>query len=93
MKTREEFYDSLKVKLSENTQFPTKYMFKFIVPTNGNQSTEVLEIFDNLGAVVTTNKSKTGKFISFSIVLKVDTVEEVIVHYRSVEHIEGLLSL
>ena len=90
---REEFYQNLKVKLDENSSFPSQYLYKFIVPVTGAKSEEIISIFSNKNAKIATKESKTGKFVSVSIQMLVQSSDEVIVHYRSVEHIEGLISL
>lgn len=93
MKDRGEFYKKLKVQLEDTTQFPADYMYKFIVPSSGNQVAEVQEIFDNTGAVIQTKKSKTGKYISVSIVLKIANADKVISYYKKAEKINGIISL
>lgn len=93
MSNRSEFYKKLKVQLEETTSFPSDYMYKFIVPADGNQVTEVQDIFNNTGAVIKTKKSKTGKYISVSIVLKIADAESVINYYKKAETIKGIISL
>ena len=87
------FYTKLKGQLEDTTKFPSDYMYKFIVPAIGNQQKEVQRVFDNKGAVINTKKSKTGKYISISVVLKLDSAQEVIDYYKKVEKIEGIISL
>jgi len=89
---REAFYIKLKGQLEETTSFPSNYLYKFIVPSNGNQSEEVKNIF-NKGAVITTKKSRTGKYISVSINLKVTSADEVIAYYKKADTIPGIISL
>lgn len=93
MSNKEDFYIKLKGQLEDTTQFPADYMYKFIVPADGNQQKEVEEVFDNKGAVIKTKKSKTGKYISVSIVLKLNSADEVIAYYKKVEKVEGIISL
>ncbi|ANW96794.1 hypothetical protein AXE80_11120 [Wenyingzhuangia fucanilytica] len=93
MTEKEAFYKDLKEKLENNTKFPSDYLYKFIVPTSKNQVKEVEAVFNNTGAVITTKASKTGKYISLSVVLKVKNADEVIANYYAVEKIEGLISL
>lgn len=93
MTKREEFYKNLKEKLEDTTKFPSTYLYKFIVPTNGNQVEEVQGLFDKGGAVITTKKSKTGKYISVSVNIKVVSSDEVISYYKKAEVIEGIISL
>ena len=93
MSDRNAFYVKLKGQLEDTTKFPADYMYKFIVPTDGNQLQEVQTIFDNKGAVIKTKKSKTGKYISVTIVLKLKNADEVISYYKKVEKIKGIISL
>ncbi len=93
MSNKEDFYTKLKGQLEDTTKFPADYMYKFIVPADGNQQKEVEEVFDNKGAVIKTKKSKTGKYISISIVLKLHSADEVILYYKKVEKVEGIISL
>ncbi|QNM86754.1 DUF493 family protein [Polaribacter pectinis] len=93
MSDKNAFYTKLKGQLDDTTAFPADYMYKFIVPTDENQVEEVEDLFDNTGAVINTKKSKTGKYISVSIVLKVQTSDEVISYYKKAEKIKGIISL
>lgn len=93
MSDKSEFYNKLKVQLDDTTSFPAEYLYKFIVPTTENQVEEVKAVFDNVGAVIKTKKSKTGKYVSVSINLKLKTSDEVIAYYHKVEKIKGIISL
>lgn len=93
MQDREDFYNKLQKQLNETTTFPSEYMYKFIVPTDGNQVEEVQQIFNKGGAVINTRKSKTGKYVSVSIVLKVKSSDEVIGYYKKADVIKGIISL
>lgn len=93
MSKKNTFYTKLKGQLEDTTQFPADYMYKFIVPSDGSQQEEIQNLFDNKGAVIKTKKSKTGKYISLSIVLQLDSADEVISYYKKVEKVEGIISL
>ena len=93
MSDKNEFYSKLKVQLEDTTDFPAEYMYKFIVPSGNNQTEEVEQIFDNTGAVIKTKQSKTGKYVSLSIVLKIESAEKVISYYKKAEKIKGIISL
>ena len=93
MTDKKAFYTKLKKQLEDTTNFPADYMYKFIVPSNGNQQQEVENVFENKGAVIKTKKSKTGKYISISIVLKLNNAVEVIYYYKEVEKVEVIISL
>lgn len=89
----EAFYKKLKEQLDDTTTFPADYMYKFIVPTDADQVDEVQKIFDKGGAVINTKKSKTGKYISVSIVINLSSSDEVISYYKKAENIKGIISL
>lgn len=93
MQDREAFYAKLKSQLEDTTKFPADYLYKFIVPTDGNQVQEVQDIFDKGGAIIDTKKSKTGKYISVSIRLQVASSDEVIEYYQKAEKVKGIISL
>lgn len=93
MSDRESFYKKLKTQLDETTKFPADYLYKFIVSAEGGKVAEVEALFDNKGAVINTKKSKTGKYVSVSIVIKLVSSDEVISYYRQAEKIEGIISL
>ncbi|WP_196894115.1 DUF493 family protein [Aureivirga marina] len=90
---KEDFYKKLKTKLDETTTFPAKYMFKFIAPGDGKQIAEIEAKFNHMGAVINTKKSKTGKYISISIVANMKSSDEIITKYKELEGIEGIISL
>jgi len=93
MEKKEKFYKDLKANLEENTSFPSDYLYKFIVPMSKNQGDEVTSFFKEKKAKISKRVSKTGKYTSVSILIRVASADEVIGYYRSVEGIEGLISL
>lgn len=84
-------FDKLREGLLANHTFPTKYMFKFVVPNTPEKSDELKSLFPS--AELTTNLSKTGKYISYTAVVKMDSVDEIILIYRKAGTIEGVLAL
>jgi putative lipoic acid-binding regulatory protein len=93
MDKKTEFYKKLKDNLNEDTSFPSKYLFKFIVPSSDGLVKQVEDLFNFGGAVITKNLSKTGKFTSVSIQVIMDSADAVIEKYREAEKIEGIISL
>ncbi|MGB2129618.1 MAG: DUF493 family protein [Flavicella sp.] len=93
MSKESEFYDKLKISLDASTKFPADYLYKFIVPTSKNQLEEVKQIFDIKGAVITTKTSRTNKYISVSIRLRMKDSDAVIQKYKEVSVVEGIISL
>lgn len=93
MSKEDEFYKKLKVSLEETTQFPTEYMYKFIIPTSKEKLKEIENIFNHTGAVITTKPSKTGKYNSITINVNMKDADAVIAKYKEVSKVEGVISL
>jgi len=89
----DEFYARLRDELNQNQQWPSAYLFKFIVPTDPNKIDEIELHFNNMGAVIQTHQSKTGKYTSVSIHVQMESAEAVIDKYQQVATIEGIISL
>lgn len=90
----EEFYKKLKVQLLETTEWPSEYLYKFILKSDVKKIAEIEVIFDNLGAVIKTIESKNGKYTSVSINVVMKNPEAVIAKYIEVTStIEGVISL
>jgi putative lipoic acid-binding regulatory protein len=93
MKDEKAFYDKLKESLDETTEFPTKYMYKFIILTIEKRIQEVEDIFDNMGAVITSKPSKNGKYTSLTILVNMKNSDDIIAKYKEVSDVEGIISL
>lgn len=87
------FYESLTEKLNDTTTWPAEYLYKFIVPTDNLKVVAIENAFDNLGAVILTRQSKTGKFTSISINVSMQNAKQVIQKYQEVSTIKGIISL
>jgi uncharacterized protein len=92
-KKTEEFYSRLREELNNTSTWPSEYLYKFIVPTDPKKVEEVENAFDNLGAVIHTHQSKTGKYTSVSINVMMQSPESVIEKYIEVSSVEGIISL
>ncbi len=90
----EEFYSKLKKQLQDTALWPSEYLYKFIVPTKKEKIEQIEDIFDNLGAVIETKKSKNGKYTSVSINVRMKNPDAVIEKYHEVgDKVEGVISL
>lgn len=90
----EEFYGRLKQELENTTEsWPLEYLYKFIVPALEENVKFVDQVFDGLGAVITTNQSKTGKYTSISVNVVMPSADSIIEKYKAVSSIEGIVSL
>lgn len=92
-KKNEEFFERLKQELMNSTVWPAEYLFKFIVPTQQEKVLEIENAFDQLGAVIETTQSKTGKYTSVSINVTMISAQSVIDKYIELSTIEGIISL
>ncbi|HQV36976.1 MAG TPA: DUF493 domain-containing protein [Flavobacterium sp.] len=92
-KKTEEFYERLKEELRTTSDWPSIYLYKFIVPTDTIKILAVENAFDNMGAVINTQQSKTGKFTSISINVSMLSPEHVVEKYIDVSSVEGIISL
>ena len=92
-KKTEDFYVRLKSELEESTTWPAIYLYKFIVPTTETNINLVENTFNNMGAVIQTHSSKTGKYTSISINVTMQDADRVIEKYVELSTIEGIISL
>ena len=93
MDKRTEFYKRLKKKLKKDTAFPSKYLYKFIVPADKDKINQIEQIFDHTGPVINKLSSKTGKYISVSVLVTMKNADTIIAIYREAEKVEGIISL
>ncbi|WP_299100921.1 DUF493 family protein [uncultured Winogradskyella sp.] len=93
-KKTDEFYEKLKSQLYDTAQWPTEYLYKFIVLTDGSGVSGIESLFNNLGAVITTTESKNGKYTSVSINVRMKDPEAVVDKYKEVaENVDDVISL
>lgn len=93
-KKRDEFYAKLKVRLEETVDWPSQYLYKFIVPSKNKKIAEIEGIFDGMGAVINTKVSSKGSYTSVSIHVNMNTPEEIIAKYKEVgDKVEDVISL
>ena len=88
----EVFLSSLENKLNDTTDWPSVYMFKFIVPSD-NRNIAMIEAMYGDEAQIFTKESRAGKYISITIKVVMLNAKEVIEKYRSAAKIEGLIAL
>lgn len=91
-RNREEFYASLREQLIQQTEWPTVYMFKFIVPAKNKTLARVMELFGPDAEVSTRNSSK-GSYISITAREVMIDADQIIEVYQRAELIDGIISL
>lgn len=94
MQDKVEFYKKLKSQLDDTTKkWPAEYMYKFIVPSVGDGVKDIEKIFEEHGAVITTRQSKTGKYVSLTIMVIMPSSDVIINKYIECESVKGIISL
>ncbi len=84
-------YDSFKEKLEQVQEFPGDYAFKFIVTGDPDMLAELKAVFPN--DELMTKPSKTGKYISVTIVKAMQDADEVVALYKESGKIKGIMLL
>ncbi len=93
MDKRAQFYKNLKENLKRDTAFPSKYLYKFIIAADTDKINQIERIFDHTGAVINKSASKTGKYISVSVLVTMKNADAIIAKYKEAEKVEGIISL
>lgn len=88
-----EKYAKLKSQLEEGFEWPTVYMFKFIVPASNQNVAQVERLFNANEARVSMRESRKGNFVSVTAREMMLSPEKVIERYQEAEKIEGLIAL
>lgn len=91
-KSSESFYKNLKLKLDESHNWPSKYVFKFIIKNNVESIDELISYFPESNDI-SKNFSSNKKFVSFTIKCEMHSSEGIIKKYKDVSEIEGIISL
>lgn len=92
-KNLEAKYEQLRKQLEELENWPTVYMFKFIVPADNQKVAQVEALFDTEQSQVSMRTSKNGNFVAVTAKELMVNAEAVINRYKDAEGIEGLMSL
>jgi len=84
-------FEKLKETLNKELNWPTIYMFKFIVPADNRRIALVESKFSD-EAIITKKESTSGKYISITIKEVMLTADSIIDKYKEMDGIEGLMS-
>ena len=92
-KKTDEFYKRLREQLEGDTQWPSPYLYKFIVPASNEKIAAIKAVFENTNAVIQTRDSSKGTYTSVSIKVTMASPDAVIAKYLQVSEVEGVISL
>jgi putative lipoic acid-binding regulatory protein len=90
---RKEKYEKLLLQLIDGFEWPSVYLFKFIVPADNAKIAQVEQLFNTTEAEVSIRSSSKGNFVSISAKELMLSPEKVIERYIEAEGIKGLISL
>lgn len=93
MADRSEKYQKLKTQLEEGFEWPSVYLFKFIVPANNKKIAKVESLFNSKEAQITIRQSRKGNYVSISGREMMMNPQRVIDRYLEAEKIDGLIAL
>ena len=86
---KQDFYLRLQNKLNEVNEWPSVYLYKFIVTVN--EVDEVKKMFKD--AEIHTRKSSKGTYASVSVKTVALNANEIIEIYKKASKIKGIISL
>lgn len=84
---------SLKAALEQVHEWPSMYLFKFIVPSENQKVAQLEALFNSETAEIRLRQSKNGKYTSVSAREVMTSSDEIIALYEEAYKIEGVISL
>ena len=88
-----DFYERLLGQLRDDTDWPSPYLYKFIIPASLEKIAEIEAIFNDMEAKMETRDSSKGTYTSVSVRVTMESPEAVIEKYLEVSKVEGVISL
>ena len=82
------FYDRLRGQLADSAQWPSNYLFKFILPSDDQKKDALKVIFKNNPVRFSERSSSKKKYVSISIEGVFKSPDEIIEKYQQVAQIE-----
>ena len=92
-KKSDSFYNNLETKLNETHDWPTYYVFKFIVENKDEKISQIELEFKKLRPKISKKISSKNTYVSLTIIVKLSSADQVIKKYKDVSKIDGIISL
>ena len=86
-------YQKLKNDLEKYQNWPSKYIYKFIIVNEKKKKEELLSKFDLNLCKLTFKESSNKRYLSITIVKFMKNPDEVIAKYLEISKIDGIISL
>ena len=91
---KEQLYDEkFRDQLEKGMQFPGEYPFKFIVRTGTDAQRQIETAFQGTSARITITPSSKGNYNSLTIVMPVDSPQQIIDKYNQIARIPDVIKL
>lgn len=88
----DEQFEKLREQLRKEKDWPSIYMFKFIIPAD-NRKIAMVEAKFSDEAIITQKESSTGKYMSITIKEVMLSADSIVEKYKEMDGIEGLIAL
>lgn len=85
--------EKMKKLLNENHDWPSVFMFKFVVPTDNEKLARVEAMFNSNTAEIRQKQSSKGNYTSVTIREVMVSAQSILDVYEEASQIEGLISL
>ena len=82
-------YEAFKIKLDNEHDWPSTYLFKFVVPKNKTDEFRLIFSLESMQE----KKSKAGNYVSFTFKKIINSSDEVVDVYLKAKTVEGLIAL
>lgn len=86
-------YEVFKDKLNEVEQFPTLFIFKFILPSSESAKGKIEKIFEHPSTKISIKNSGGGKYESFTVESFVNSADDVVNYYKEVGKLDKVIML
>ena len=86
-------FEKLRKDLEKYQEWPSDYIFKFIIDNNHNKREELLSKFDLTQCRLSSKESSNKKYVSLTLIMHMNNANEVIDRYMEVSKIDGIISL
>ena len=93
IQSSEKDFDKLRKDLENLQEWPSDYIFKFIIQNNNNKKDELLSKFDLSQCRLSCKESSNKKYVSLTLIMHMNNANEVIDRYIEVSKIDGIISL
>ena len=93
IQSSEKDFDKLRKDLENLQEWPSDYIFKFIIQNNDKKKDELLSKFDLTQCRLSIKESSNKKYVSLTLIMHMNNANEVIDRYMEVSKIDGIISL